>query len=588
MRTLPLCALALVMPGMDPGARAQPATVAMAGQDPLIAPEALFPAPADAYSALAINQTPDLAPDLASDAGADPATQPGAPTPRRSPRPLAIAPYIEAQQVVEGTFGTGGDVLTYSVLAAGGDAAIHGRATQGVISARYERRIAGSRADGGEGVSGIVRMATSLTEGLRLDYGAYANRAASGGNGSVFASGAARGDGQTRIYAAYGGPTLATRLGDVAIGGHYHAGLTSVDSSVPAGTVLDVLDHAVTQNARLSASTRAGDMLPVGLGVDAGFYQEDVANLSQRVSDRHARASVTIPVAADLALVGGAGYEHVRVSSRDALRDGTGAAIRDAQGRLVTDMAAPRTIAFDTQGLIWDVGVEWHPDARTRAEGHVGQRYGQIGGYGLVQIHPGDHSHLDLMVYEGITGVGGALTEALFGLPTEFSPVRDAISGNLSGCVATLSGGGCVGGALASVAAAVYRGRGVSLAYGLERGRLRAGLGMGYDRRQYIAAPGTILAPINGLVDQYYWLSAFMGYRLTPHSGVDASINVYKHQSGWNSTGGESAVRAVAMYHYVLSHHLIANASIAMDGITRQAVEDLWGATGALGMRYNF
>jgi hypothetical protein len=282
------------------------------------------------------------------------------------------------------------------------------------------------------------------------------------------------------------------------------------------------------------------------------------------------------------------GYEQVQVSSRDALRDSTGAVVRDARGRIVTDMASPRGIAYSTQGLIWDAGVLWRPSPRTHLEAHVGQRYGQIGGYGFFTYQPDARSSVNLMVYEGITGFGGALTNSLANLPTQFTTMRDAISGNLSACVASSAGGGCLGNALGSVNSTVYRGRGVSLSYQVEQGRLRAGVGMGYDRRQYIAAPDTALGAINGVVDQYYWISTFVGYRTTRHSSLEGMLSAYNYQSGLSSTGSLKAVRAGGVYQYDVTQHLRANASIAVDGITRPSLDDLWSATGSVGMRYSF
>ena len=509
-------------------------------------------------------------------------------------RRLSIKPYIEAQQVVQAVSSGTTDVLTYSVLAAGGDVTINGRNNQGVISARYERRIGWNRKSDSDGITGIARMSSSVVaDALRVDYGAYANRTAISANGSAFSSGAVSADSLTQVYSAYAGPTLAAQAGDVAVTGHYHAGYTSVASTATVTTPgisasSDALNHSTVQDAKLAVGTRAGEVLPVGLGADAGFYQEDVSNLTQRVNDKHVRGEVTIPVVEALAVVGGVGYEHVRVSSRDALRDSTGAVVRDARGRMITDMSQPRVIAYDTQGLIWDAGVVWRPSRRTNLEAHVGERYGQIGAYGFFNYQPNEHSNFNLMVYEGVTGFGGALTNSLFNLPTQFTTVRDAISGNLSSCVSSLAAGSCLGGSLTSVNSTVYRGRGVSAGYALELGRVRGGLGLGYDRRQYITAPGTALAAINGVVDQYYWAAGFFGYRLTPHSTFETSLDVYKYQSGLSSTGNVNALRAVALYQYYLSRHMTANASLALDGITRPALDDLWSASGSLGMRYTF
>jgi hypothetical protein len=89
---------------------------------------------------------------------------------------------------------------------------------------------------------------------------------------------------------------------------HYHAGYTSLNSqgNVTANGAtagVDRLDHSTVQEGRLAIGNRPGEGLPVGLGADAGIYQEDVSNLTQRVSDKHVRGSITIPVTEDVSLV---------------------------------------------------------------------------------------------------------------------------------------------------------------------------------------------------------------------------------------------------------------------------------------------
>jgi hypothetical protein len=151
----------------------------------------------------------------------------------------------------------------------------------------------------------------------------------------------------------------------------------------------------------------------------------------------------------------------------------------DSNGRYVTDYSTGRQIAFDTEGLIWDAGVVWRPSRRTNVEGaYVGDRYGRFGGYGFINYQPDDHSSFNLVVYQGVTGFGGALTNSLFNLPTQFSTVRDAITGNLSSCVAA---------ATRAPACRVHRlgqfdglsWRGVTAGYSFDHSRLRGGIGFG-------------------------------------------------------------------------------------------------------------
>src|SRR5207237_9246394 len=101
----------------------------------------------------------------------------------------------------------------------------------------------------------------------------------------------------------------------------------------------------------------------------------------------------------------------------------------------------------------------------------------------------------------------------------QFDALRNPITGEIGGCVASSGGaqvganaaGGnaCIAGALASVRSAVFRSQGGAASYGVDLGRLQFGVGGGYDRRQFIAAVGTVLAPANGVVDESVWLVAY-------------------------------------------------------------------------------
>ena len=520
-------------------------------------------------------------------------------------RGVQIKPYIEADQVIDAHFKPDHDVVTYSVIAAGVDGLVNGRNNQGAFSLRYERRFDwGKHAGNSNAVTGVARMSSAIVpDTLRMDYGGYANRTNITAYGAALTNTSSNVDALTQVYSVYAGPTLTTHSGDLAITGHYRFGYTKIGDNLNTGnstvttngqTVavpgngVDIFSHSTVHDAKLAAGVRPGDVLPVGLSADAGFYQENVSNLSQKIRDVHARGEVTIPVTDDVAFIGGAGYEGVQISSRDAVRDVNGNPVVDRSGRYVTNNTGPRYIAFDTHGLIWDAGLEWRPSRRTNLELHVGRRYGSIGGYGTFNYQPNEHTALNLVVYDDVAGFGGALTNTLYNFPTQFATVRDAITGNISSCVASLQSGNCLAGVLGATNSAVYRSRGVSGTYGVQMGSIRTGFGMGYDRRRYYAAPQTVLATVDGKVDQYYWAAAYLSGQISEHQLFESTFDVYRFQSGLTSAGDLTALRAVVIYQYLLAHHLTATASLATDGIERQAAPDLWSASGSVGMRYTF
>ena len=406
---------------------------------------------------------------------------------------MKITPYIEAQQIFSDQLSPRHEVLTWTTLAVGADGHFKGRNSEGSFSARYEHRFGWKKADSGDIISGIARVGVALVpQTVTFEAGGIATRTSVNSNGAAVPGGFDSKN-STHLYSVYAGPSVSTHAGDVAVTGSYRIGYTKVGTSntivtngVSAGG--DVFDHSITNNAEFHAGVKPGDVLPVGVGVGAGYYQEDIANLDQRVKDLHARADVTVPITNELAAVGGVGYEKVQISSRDALRDANGAPVIGGNGRYVTDGSQPRKIAYESNGLIWDAGVIWRPSRRTAFEAHVGRRYGSTSVYGAFGWRPTSRSNFNVSVYDNVAGFGGQINRALVELPTDFEASRDPVTGDINGCVNSMGaksgGGNCITGALGSVRSATFRARGVQASYSVDVGRLGMGVAAGYDRRK--------------------------------------------------------------------------------------------------------
>ena len=124
-----------------------------------------------------------------------------------------ISPYIEISQVVTDNFTTG-DVLTYSQVAAGVDAAVttHNAAAQ--VSYRYEHSFSWDDDVGDDDVhQGLARAAVKVGQALTIEGGALATRARSDIRGDAAGFDGPQVDNVTQVYAFYAGPTLATRAG---------------------------------------------------------------------------------------------------------------------------------------------------------------------------------------------------------------------------------------------------------------------------------------------------------------------------------------------------------------------------------------
>lgn len=507
---------------------------------------------------------------------------------------VSIDPYIEAAQIVNAELSPNSETLTYTALAAGVDASINGRNNAGSVSLRYEHRFGYGRAENGDVVSGVARVSAGIIpQAVRIEAGAMAQRSRVESNGGAVVAPLDVEDSVSKIYSIYAGPVVSTHAGDVKVDASYRFGYTKVTAPdavvvAPGGAPVDLFDSSVVHNAEIRAATRPHEVLPVGIGVGAGYYQEDVSNLDQRVRDFHARADVTVPVSQDLAVVGGIGYENVEISSRDAVFGPGGVPVVGSDGRLVTDTSAPRQIAYEATGLIWDVGVMWKPSPRTSFEAHVGRRYGSTSYFGTFGWAPSRRQSVNIAVYDNVAGFGGRVNSALANLPTQFQAIRNPLTGDVTGCVSSLEQGSCLGGALGSLRSATFRARGVAATYGLDLGRITTGIGIGYDRRTFFAAPGTILAAANGVVDENYWAMAYLDAQLDQRSNLSTNIYANWFQSGFASSGDSSALGATVAYRRSLTNRLSGTVALGIDGISRQFEDDYWTASALAGVRYSF
>lgn len=507
-----------------------------------------------------------------------------------------IAPYIEIDQIVTAELSPGDQVLTYTQAAVGADASIQGRRNGLAASVRYQRQFGwGKRAGDGDAISGVVRGYTTIAPGVTVEAGGLASQVNVENGGPALALGTLSGNGKTTVYSAYAGPSVQTRVGDLDVSGNYRAGFTKVDQSSRAreaqtGAAADVFDKSVTQMADVQAGFAPGTVLPVGIGAAGSFYQEDISNLDQRVRDAQARALVTVPVSRTVQVVGAIGYEDVEVSNRDVLRDANGVPLIGSDGRYRTDKSAPRQLSYDVSGLIWDVAVMWRPSRRTSLSAHVGRRYGSTTYGGTLAYAPNDRSHFSVNVYDNIAGFGGQLNRALDQLPDDFEVVRDPVTGELRGCVSSLESGNCLSGVLGSVRSSVFRARGVAANYTMQIGRLNAGIGAGYDRRRYIAAQGTILASANGVVDENWWVTAYVGGDLGRDAGWSANVYANWIDSNDPLTADVSGYGATASYYKMFAPRLRGTVAVSLYGqkSATPSIDDLWTASALAGLRYTF
>lgn len=511
---------------------------------------------------------------------------------RADDRAVAIQPYIEVSQVLSAELSPGDEVLTFTQIAAGVDLNAQGRNSGASVSLRYERNIGYGDAVDTDTLSGVARGYLSIVpRALTLEGGALAARTRVDGGGGVSPNPLIAEDAESQIYSVYAGPSLATRIGAVDVTGVARVGYNRFETEDALidtnGDQLDVFDESVTYSGQIRAGTRPGEPLPIGLGVTAGGFQEDISNLDQRARDLYVRGDVTVPVTNNFAVVGGVGYEDVEISSRDALLDADGNPVIGDNGRFVTDSSAPRQIAFDIDGFIWDVGVLWNPSSRTSLAATVGRRYDSTTYYGSFSYIPSERSAFNVSVYDGITGFGGVLNNSLAGLSTDFEAVRNPLTGDFGGLTIGGDGSGLVG-TLGSVRSAAFRGRGVRASYQRQIGRLTAAIGAGYDEREFIAAAGTVLAAADGITDESYYVNGALTRQIGERASLQANAYATWFESGAN-TGDVNGYGASAAYNRSLTDKLSARAALAIDYFDSEfSAEDFAFATALLGLRYDF
>ena len=238
-----------------------------------------------------------------------------------------VHPYIEADQTVLANLkGAGGDVLTYTSVAIGVDATLTTSRTEVRADARYEHQFGwGKKAPDSDILSGLVmgRYAV-IPKKLSIEGGALATRVRTDGLSSANGSLISAGDSVSHVFSAYAGPTLTTHIDDLSVNAAYRIGYTKLEDDVNFNVggvpAFGVFDESVYQTATASVGMQPGP-LPIGWALGAGWEREDASELDQRYQDKWVRADITVPITYTLALVGGVGYEDIKIDQRAALLD---------------------------------------------------------------------------------------------------------------------------------------------------------------------------------------------------------------------------------------------------------------------------
>ncbi len=511
---------------------------------------------------------------------------------RDGPR-VEVTPYIEVQQVLVADLQDGGDVLTYSTVAVGVDASVQTRRAEAQVNVRYERLIGyDNGVDDQDTITGLARGSVAITRGLSFEAGGIAARTRVDGRGAAASNLVGNPDNVTQVYSVYAGPTFATQVGDLSVNAAYRAGYTKVESRdsgvLPAGQQpVDLFDNSISHSATASVGMQPG-ALPIGWSASVGYDREDAGQLDNRYEGKYARVDVTVPVTSTVALVGGVGYEDIQISERDALRDALGDPIVNARGRLVTDPASPRLVAYQQDGLIWDAGVLWRPSSRTSLTATYGRRYGSDTYTGSFSYQPGRDWAVNVSVYDTVSGFGSLLNDNLANLPTQFRSSRNPLSGDINSCAFAQSGGFCFNDALQTASSASFRQRGVTASFSGTSGGWDSGFAVGYNRRKFIASSIGAQAQIDGLVDQNYFAVAYLGTDLDRQTRFESNVYANYFDPGFAGAGNVLSTGANAALYRQILEGLSASAAIGLDSYKQEDFDSELTASALLGLRYSF
>lgn len=528
---------------------------------------------------------------------ATPATaQRAAPAAGSGGRQVTVAPYIEVSQTINADLKGDSDVLTYTSLAAGIDAAITTPRVQGQVSYRYERRIAYDHYTGDADIhSGLARVAAKVAPGLSVEGGALATRARSDIRGAAPGLLVGNYTNVTEVYSLYAGPTLATSAGPVAINGAYRIGYTKVESPGSDGLRtgqprFDYFDHSLGQSATVSAGVSPGTVLPVGLTASAGYDREDASQLKQRFEDFYARGDALLPVSPTLAVAGGVGYEKLTTSQKDPVLTAAGLPATDGNGRFITNDASPRRIIYRTDGVYFDAGVVWRPNHRTSLGAYVGRRYGSTSYTGNLSYQASRSVGVSVNVYDSVETFGHQLREGLSNLPTSFIAGRNAYTQQYNGCVFSTGGttpGGCLNDVFQSITTASYRARGIDAVVAINRGLTTYGFGAGYANRELYQPNNTPGVTLYGLNDESYYGQFFVGRQLSSVAGVQGNVFVNYYDPGIATADGTWGYGATATYYRNFGR-LGTTASLGLFGYDSGDLRSQLSAQALLGARYTF
>jgi hypothetical protein len=509
-----------------------------------------------------------------------------------------ILPYLDIEQVSEAQISGGGsgvdDFVTYTEITAGVTAEANTRRIKATVNYAYTRRVSeAGRTINDSSHNGLARVQIALVEDLlSLEGGAIATYSRVNPGGSAAIGNIATANNLTQVFSYYASPSLNRKIGDLNVAANYRYGYTTTKNnsrSLIPGAGFNEFQNSTGHQATTSVGMKDGD-LPFNWTITSQYIYERASQLDQHYRAYSSTAEIVVPIAETVAFVGSGGYENIRTTQQPLLVDAADVPVLDSNGRTQGDPNAPRTLTYDTNGLIGDGGLIWEPTRRARFELRGGWRYDSVTFSGLAEVKPDAQTSLTLIAFDRVDSFGRGLSQGLAATPVNFQTGNQGNDSAYQDCVFGKTPdqrASCLGGSLGSAAAANYRNRGLTFVYSHQMRGSTIRLSGGYQHRTYIDDPLSPLS-LDGVVDQSVFVQAGYSRLLARNSGVDFSLTGNLFMNGQPGQPDVSSINLDGNYYRTFGRGLRAQATVGLEASKQDGTTADVSGRARLGVRYDF
>lgn len=483
-------------------------------------------------------------------------------------------PQLEVRQSwSEGVSSENGFITTISP---GADISFDSRRVSGGITYNYERRIGiETRVIDRDRHNLVARVnANIIDDFLSLDTGAVATRLVRDLRGPLSLNPEQDGQNLSDVFNVFVRPTVTRPLGNLArftasyefaytdindIADPFAAGGTGFDGDLSLGSVADSTQHNV--NVSIASLPNSGQLT---WSLSGRYGRENIEVLSEQTEVYSGTLDLEYALTRKISLLGSAGWEST-FDDRDApLTDQLGQPVFDDNGDFIVDSTAPRTVVFDQEGVIWDVGVRINPNQRTNLVVRGGERYGDLIWSVALNYQPRPGLTLVGSYNQSVDTFGRLLTQNVNGVPETFIVNRNRVSGLFLGGIFPVQGliNGFPSSNFSAVNNSVFRVRSGSLGVTYDRRKFQSNLSLFFQTRDllsFVPLPGVPdeLEPTN-IGDRDRSVGAFLtnSFKLSRKSNV--SLDLFYSALTFQLSEGrnDNFYGGSVSYTYTLGRHI--------------------------------